>query len=115
MNELQKYGSWFFIIGVLLAVVAALLPWLGMSFPIMALLLAVLGLLVGLINVTDKEVTQFLVAAIALGVSSAALAPLSALPGMGFVSAVFSYIAVFVGPAAFVVALKAIYVMAKEA
>ncbi len=110
MNNMQKYGSYAFLIGIVLAIIAAFV-----AVPMLALVLAILGLIVGLLNVSDKETMPFLVAAIALGMGSAALAPFSTFPLMDKIVMVFQNIAVFVAPAAFIVAIKAIWTMAKDA
>jgi len=111
--DMEKIGGYAFLVGVIIAVLAAFV-----QMPEVPLVLAALGLLVGLLNVTDKEVTKFLLAAIALGFSSASLSPLAMTPGIGMYLAmilpIFSNIAVFVAPAAFVVALKTIYNLANS-
>ncbi|MBI3027667.1 hypothetical protein HYY70_06165 [Candidatus Woesearchaeota archaeon] len=75
MAEARKLGEWAFIIGVVLAILFGLIPsqWEGMA----TLVLVVLGLIVGFLNVTEKESTPFLVAAAALmitGLSGSTLA-----------------------------------------
>jgi hypothetical protein len=77
-------------------------------------LLVILGFLVGLLNIKDKETTHFLIAALALGMGSTALSPLAGIVGMDMVFDIFRNIALFVSPAAFVVAIKAIYEIARE-
>ena len=117
MTDMQKYGSYAFIIGIIIAIVAGFVvnPWIP-------LVLAVLGLIVGILNVTDKEATPFLVAALALSLGSAAFMPFLTTPGFESISSlmqiivkIFGAIAVFVAPAAFIVAIRAIYGMAKDA
>lgn len=110
MNDMQKWGSWAFLLGIVIAILTAFVP-----FEWTALVLVVLGLIVGLLNVTGKESVPFLVAAIALGFSAASLQPLGAVPIVGWLLPIFGNIALFVAPAAFIVALKAVYGMAKEA
>ena len=61
-------GSWAFLIGVVLAV---LLGVLGNFNPIWIITLVVIGLLVGLLNVAEKETMPFLVSGIVLIISSA--------------------------------------------
>ncbi|EFK97907.1 hypothetical protein LDC_0049 [sediment metagenome] len=100
----SNIGHYAFIIGVILAIIAGIIvtanPWV-------VLVLVVLGLVVGFMNVTAKETTPFLVASIAL--IAAGSANLTVIPYVGsYLSAMLSYIAVFVAPAAIVVALKAV-------
>jgi len=113
----SKMGQWAFIIGVLVAVVIGLFSnnleittrgWL-------VLLLVVLGLIVGLLNVTEKESTSFLVAAVALLLTGTAGSTLSFIPAVGsYLAGIVTAIAVFVTPAAIVVALKSIQSLAKD-
>ena len=115
-DMMQKVGSWAFIVGLVIAVLSgvvikdpAMTSWL-------VLVLGVLGLIVGFLNVTGKESTPFLVAAIALVVSATGFAEvLSTIPASqltAVVQVVLHNIAVFVAPAAVLVALRAIYALA---
>jgi uncharacterized membrane protein len=104
----KKLGSYAFLAGVALAVLAAV----GFDKPWVIPILAVLGLIVGLMNVTQKETVGFLVASIALMVAGASV---GAIPMLGkLASRILVNIAIFVAPAAVVVALKEIYAMAKD-
>ncbi|MBI2653265.1 hypothetical protein HYX02_00490 [Candidatus Woesearchaeota archaeon] len=115
MAEGSKMGQWAFIIGILLAVLLGFVPenLLGMA----TLVLVVLGLIVGFLNVTEKETTPFLIAGIALLATGNASDSLRVIPpdvlGSFLVGAV-NNIAAFVAPAAIVVALKAIQSLAKD-
>ena len=110
-------GEWAFIIGVLIAIVIGLFTgnigenvqgWL-------VLLLVVLGLIVGLLNVSEKETTPFLIAAAALLITGTAGGSLAIIPVIGgYLQDIVQNIAVFVTPAAIVVALKAIQSLAKD-
>ena len=110
-----KMGEWSFVIGIVLAILLGFVPsdWLGMA----TLVLVVLGLLVGFLNITEKETTPFLVASIALLATSNAAGSLGKIPpealGRFLVGAVYN-IAAFVAPAAIVVAIKAIWALAKD-
>ena len=67
-----KLGAWAFIIGLILAIVLALIS--GTAAPAWAIfVLALLGVVVGLLNVSGKEAEKFLVAAIAFLLSFQAL------------------------------------------
>ncbi len=109
-----KYGSWAFIIGLVVAILAGFVTtglegWY-------ALVLGILGLVVGLLNVTDKETQLFLVAAIALMASASSLSNVVAFSATAqqVLQTILGYIVVFVSPAAGVVALKAVYEISKE-
>lgn len=106
----SKIGSYGFIIGIAIAILAGLLNLTG-GLPV--LILVVLGLIVGLLNITAKETTDFLVASVALIV--AGTANISVIPFVGgILQAALLNIAVFVSPAAIIVALKDIYALAKS-
>ena len=113
---LPKLGEWAFLIGVLLAVVFGLFPplQLGLDTATILAVLVLLGIVVGLLNVTAKETTGFLLAALTLIVSGAV--SFTALPYVGRqLSDILAYIAFLVAPAAVIVALKTVFALAKDA
>ena len=123
--EKSKTGEYAFLGGlglaVLLCIITVFISLPASVMPILFGVLALLGLIVGLMNVTEKEITPFLVAAIALLAVPSGLQPIAGilvgLPGglmmtqalLGFLGALGSFIA----PAAFVNAVRAIYYLAK--
>ena len=114
----SKMGQWSFIGGVVIAIITGLFSG---NIPVnvqgwLVLLLVVLGLIVGLLNVTEKETTPFLVAAAALLITGIATKEsLNLIPTIGwYLQAIVQNIAVFVTPAAIVVALKAIQSLARD-
>lgn len=112
----RKMGEWAFIVGVLIAVIIGLFSGnlTGDTKGWLVLLLVVLGLIVGFLNITESETTPFLVAAIALLITGTASESLRIIPTIGgYLAGIVAAIAVFVAPAAIVVALKAIQSLAK--
>jgi len=109
--KLEKIGHWSFILGVIIAILAGLA---GAAYvEAAALLLVVLGIIVGFLNISEKETTSFLVAAIALVAVGAA--GLEKLPAVGsYIGPILTNIATFVAPAAIIVALKAVYELGKR-
>ncbi len=118
----SKMGEILFLVGVLLALVVGLLAG---SFDVVKnnragiyAVLALLGLLVGFMNISPREAQGFLISAIALlGVQSISASlqnlysgPLASVEPM--VSGFLGAIGVFVAPAALVVALISVYQMA---
>ena len=104
-----KLGSWAFILGVLIAIVAGLVP--AWQTSTLVWVLVILGLVVGFLNVTAKETTEFLVAALALMLIGSA----GAIPALGvIILSILANIVAFVAPAALVVALKSIWVLAQK-
>ena len=107
MAKHSTTGHWAFILGILLAIIAGLIPQLQTST--ITWILVLLGLIVGFLNVTITETQEFLIAAIALLLISST----GALPVLGTIIAVMlSNIVAFVAPAALIVALKAVYDLA---
>lgn len=117
----RKIGHYAFLVGVLLAFVLALFSTkLGNeTTSALLLLLIVLGIIVGFLNITSKEMTEFLIAAIALivmgSISTAFVVVDNYVAGLGTIlDAVLSYIAIFVAPAALIVSIKAIIELAEK-
>ena len=105
----SKIGGWAFILGVVVAVLVGLF---GSLSPLWLVILVVLGLLVGFLNVTGGESTDFLLAAVALViVVSFGRDVLSAITLVG---RVLEAMIAFVVPATVIVALKAIYSLARS-
>lgn len=112
-NKLVIAGSWAFIIGVVISLIAGIWP-LG-TYSVGALI--VLGLIVGFLNIEDKETNSFLFAALVLVVMASMggslLGELAVVGGV--LKSIFSAVVVFVIPAALIVALKSIYLIARQA
>ena len=105
----HRIGHWGFIIGVVIAVLAGVVP--EMQTATILWTLVVLGLLVGVLNITARETTEFLVATTTLLL----VGSVGALPALGLmVTNILSNIVAFVAPAALIVALKAIWVLAQD-
>ena len=80
-------------------------------------LLVIAGLIVGFLNVTDKESSAFLVATVALLITSTAEDQLRLITFLNMGDAfanVVKQIGVFVAPAAIIVALKSLHSLAKD-
>ena len=115
-NEMVKHiGKWAFLVGLLAAVVIAVMA--GTGVPLWAiLLLAIDGVIVGVLNVTEDEAPSFLIAAIAFMVSFMVFARLfgEVLGGFPVVGVVFTMLNVFVAPAALIVALNVMFDKARD-
>ena len=109
--ELKKVGHYSFFAGVILAVLLALIPQLAGDVAIWVLV--ILGVLVGLLNITAKETMGFLVAGIALILASSAGALPLAIIWTGL-TAILANIVYFVAPAIIVVALQTVYALAED-
>ncbi|MBI4441107.1 hypothetical protein HY639_02990 [Candidatus Woesearchaeota archaeon] len=114
----KKVGHYAFLAGIVIAVVAGVFTDL-LDAQLVPLLLLVLGLLVGLLNVTGKEMTEFLIAGIALALVSVPAGVLDIIRigdlqvGM-YLGKILLNISVFVTFAVLVVALKAVWELAED-
>jgi len=108
VSMMQKIGSWAFIVGIVISLVAGF--WqLGL---VLTAVLIVLGLIVGFLNVTGSESTPFLLATVSLVIVSnfggAVLANVSPV-----LQNMLNALIVFVIPATIIVAIKSVYSLAK--
>ena len=109
--NLETIGHWSFILGVIIAIVAGLAG--AVYVEAAAMLLVALGIIVGFLNISEKETSSFLIAAIALLLTGAA--GLEKLPAIGnYLGPILTNISTFVAPAAVIVALKAVYELGKR-
>jgi hypothetical protein len=115
LMNFERIGEWVFILGVVIAIISGL-AYQAMdmtSAGYIAVVLVVLGLVVGFLNIKDKEIFNFLIATIAIVAVGAA--NLSEIPWIGtYLARMVLNIAAFVAPAALVVALKAVYNLASS-
>lgn len=96
---MERVGKYAFILGILIAVVAGVSeqPWAPA-------VLAVLGVIVGFLNITADETRSFLLASIALMMTATAM---DSIPAVGDAIIPFvSNIVAFIGAAVFVVAIQ---------
>jgi hypothetical protein len=109
---LHRVGHWAFMIGALIAILGGLFAPRLDDVALFTTLFA-LGLIVGLLNITTKETTRFLVASMALIL--AGVVNLGVIPGVGLtLRNILGNIVVFVVPAAVIVALRAVWLLANE-
>lgn len=102
-------GSWAFLIGVILAVVFG---FLGDISGNIGLILAVIGLIVGLLNIADQETTPFLMAGVVLIIASSLGGDaVSNVPKAGGI--LDALLLIFV-PATIIVALKHVFGIARR-
>jgi hypothetical protein len=107
MNR-QFIGKWAFIVGLVLAVLAGLFFQPGWALWV----LAILGVIVGFLNITGEETRGFLLASIALTLSATAL---NTLPVLGTaLSLVLPFVVAFVAGGMIVVALKELFQTARK-
>jgi ATP synthase protein I len=105
---MAKIGKITFIVGLVLALLAGLL----IHFEWIMWVLALLGLIVGFLNVTKEETRSFLLAAIGLMLAATSV---QVLPLVGdLITQIMSNLVCFIAPAVLVVALKSLFETAKD-
>jgi hypothetical protein len=125
--ETEKIAHWAFVACVVIAIVMGLVVGYmlynndtntGNVDGDVTLVLLILGIIVGLVMITAKEVTPFLIATIALIVASVSnvWAPLSTIHLLlaDWAQYILHYIVAFVAPAAVIIAIKAVFAMERS-
>jgi hypothetical protein len=128
--EMEQIAEYAFMIVVFIAIVAGLAygynEWDYIQHDAtlwdtgwIMLVLVILGVLVGLVSITAKEATSFLIATIALIVTSSMMEPFNAInevaAPLGYMATwIVTFIATFAAPAAVLISIKAVYAMARE-
>jgi hypothetical protein len=108
----SQVGFWAFIAGLVIAVVVGILAALGLAMfimPAIIIVLIILGLVVGFLNITAKEILLFLVATIALIVVGGVFAPLKIFAIGAILDNILALVATLMAPAAVVAAIKALW------
>ena len=107
-------GLLAFLGGMILAIVGGI--W-WREYSSITLALVIMGILVGLLNITGKEVLPLLIAAVALIVVglTQGFAPLDELGGHAGLrlNGIVAYIAIFITPAAIISAIRAVWAVAR--
>ena len=105
---MAKLGKWAFVAGLVFAFISPLFVQVAWFYWVMALL----GLIVGFLNITSDETKGFLLAAIALILSATSV---QGIPLIGdVVTFIMANIVAFIAPAVLVVALKSLFETAKD-
>jgi hypothetical protein len=116
-NVLGMIGFWAFIVGLVIAVVVGFMAALGMAgaglMIAVIVILIILGLVIGFLNITAKEILLFLVATIALIVVGGVFAPLKTFAIGMILDNILALIATLMAPAAIVAAIKALWAVGR--
>jgi len=104
-------GAWAFLIGVILAVIFGFISygvWLGW-------LLVIVGLVIGLLNITDEEVQPFLMAGVILVIVSYFGSNVFSVDklGVAYLTQIMANLLTLFVPATIVVALKSVFSLSK--
>jgi hypothetical protein len=112
---LQKIGRMAFIVGVIIALIAGYASTIIGAVTTTSVLI-VMGLIVGFLNVTEKETKEYLLAAVSLVIVTSlggqVLGDIAVIGG--YLKSALGAMMTFVLPAVIIVALKAIYALAKD-
>ena len=104
-------GSWAFLIGVILAVI---LGAAGIINAAITLVLFVLGVIVGLLNIAEKEVSAFLLAgAVLVVISTFGGQVIPNGPATNWISGIYNALLIMFVPATIIVALKSVFGLAR--
>lgn len=132
-EKIGKYafvGKYAFLAFVIIAIIAGLavgyMAWPDSGTPVQTiadaygwttLVLLILGIIVGLLNIAAKDVTTFLIAAIALSLTRGEVFknPLDMVHALlgSWAYFIINFIVAFVAPAAIILAIKAVYSLAR--
>ncbi|MEK6926341.1 MAG: hypothetical protein AABW50_03625 [Nanoarchaeota archaeon] len=108
-KQSNMWGSWAFLIGVILAVVFGLA---GVMTSTLMIILVIIGLLVGLLNIGDEEVQPFLMSGAVLIIAAAF--GQQAVGAISFLENILSALLIVFVPATIIVALKNVFSMARK-
>ncbi len=100
-------GSWAFLLGVVLALLFSFV-----SYPQYAWVLVILGMVVGLLNITSGETYHFLLAGTALVIVGNFAG--NVLEPVVYLSGVFDNLVTLFATSTIVVALKSVFVIARK-
>jgi hypothetical protein len=108
----SRLGELAFIAFVIIAILAGLATSINPAgdYSIVTGVMIVLGIVVGLLNISEKETTPFLVAAIALLAAGTATFGRLGFAG-SVIDNILQFIGSFVAPAAVIVAIRAVHAL----
>ena len=110
--SIQQIGHWAFLVGAIIAIIGGFFNDVVGDTALLTALF-VLGVVVGVLNVKVQETSEFLLATIALIL--AGVVNLGLIPFVGvWLRNALSNIVVFVVPAAVIVALRSVWVLANR-
>ena len=110
----NKIGAWAFLIGVILAIILGVFSTelTPSIYKIVLVVLILLGIVVGLLNVTTEETSRFLLAGVSLVI--VAYIGSSALQIVPLLNSVFNSLLILFIPATIIVALRSVFEVAKD-
>ena len=103
----SSVGSWAFLIGVILAILFSFIALPGLHW-----LLVILGLIIGLLNITESETSKFLMAGTVLVIVGSFGA--DGLSEVAFLPAIFGNLVTLFATSTILVALKSVFELARN-
>lgn len=108
---MAETGIWFFIAGLLVSVLYGFVS--GTASEISLVVLIILGVIVGILNISEKEAQKFLVASVALLLASSI--NVQTMPVLGIpLQHTLNNVVRFIAPASLVVAVKEVFYLASK-
>lgn len=99
-------GFWAFVIGLVISIICGIV---APADPTVILILVILGIIIGILNISAKEMVPLLLAVIALIVVGGVFEPINIL-GIGkLLDQILRLIAILMAPAAVIAAIKALF------
>jgi len=102
-------GGWAFLIGVIIAIIAGIIGTLNAT---VLTILIVIGILVGLFNIADKEVSSFLISGVVLVIVGSLGG--NAFGNLTIVTGILSALMAIFVPATIIVAIKNVLSLARN-
>ena len=111
----ERIGAWAFIIGGLVAIILGAITSTAGQAWVVGLLL-ILGIVVGFLNISEREIVPFLVACVAFLVAAPVfgVAVSDVVGGFDWLDRILKHLSVFVLPAAIIASVKAIFALASS-
>ena len=107
----SQLGSWAFLVGIIIALLIGIVPN-ALNSTAWLVALVVIGLIVGLLNITDSEVTPFLMSGVVLIIASQFGG--DALSQVRYLQPIFNALLILFVPATIVVAIKNVFSLARR-
>lgn len=109
--KIEKIGKWSFIAGVALAIIAGFF-----TIPFIYTILAILGLVVGFLNIRTRDSIKYLISVLTLLVISSALLQTLSVGGASYAlfDSFLGNTIVFLGASGIVVAIKEVIMIGTE-
>lgn len=110
-KALPIIGFIAFALGILLAVIFGIFPISPQAMHVVVIVLIILGVLVGVLNITTREILPLLIATVALIVVGNVFEPVSSYTIITAVDNVLQLIATLMAPAAVIAAIRALIIV----